>query len=44
MVSDIECNLESIITQVDEQNYAECYEFYKQKECIFGHRLEELGA
>ena len=44
MVFDIEGNLQNILIEVDEQSYAECVEFYKQKECIFSHRLEELGT
>ena len=44
MIDDIEGNFEMIIEQVDELSYCECYDFYKQKACIFSHRLEELGA
>ena len=40
MIQDIESNMESILSDVNEEEYIECFEFYKQKEGLFSHRVE----
>lgn len=44
MIQDIESNMESILSDVNEEEYIECFEFYKQKEGLFSHRVEQLGT
>lgn len=43
IVADITQNIDKIIEEVDDSSYEECMGYYRRKQELHGHRLEELG-
>lgn len=44
IVSDMQGNINSIVKEVTEDKYRECFNFYSQKVELYKHRAEEQSA